>query len=65
MELTPLDEVRITAVIQRDTTAKTGNLVLEMKRGAEMMRLFERTYCQFVNFFKSVDPKLKLFIHNR
>ena len=46
MKLTPLDEVRLAAVIQRTTTEETGSLVVGMKRGTEMMRLFERTYRQ-------------------
>ena len=46
MKLTPLDEVRLAAVIQRTTTAETRSLVMGMKRGTEMMRLFERTYRQ-------------------
>ena len=46
MKLTPLDEVRLAAVIQRTTTAETRSLFIGMKRGTEMMRLFERTYRQ-------------------
>ncbi|KAI0999113.1 hypothetical protein K3495_g9080 [Podosphaera aphanis] len=44
--LTPLDEVRFAAVIQRTTTAEVASLVIGMKRGTEMMRLFDRTYRQ-------------------
>ncbi|KAI0990937.1 hypothetical protein K3495_g17250, partial [Podosphaera aphanis] len=46
MKLTPLDELKFAAVVQRTTTVEVGSLVIGMKRGTDMMKLFNRTYCQ-------------------
>ena len=46
MQLTPLDEVKLAALIQRTSTPEATSLVAGMTKGTDMMTLYESTFRQ-------------------